>query len=294
LLCTELQVRNEELLGDYENPISDIRNFQKAVRFADIEYKAVLESYAEKIRERFQQEQERKYRRLAEETKTASTEDDWRQLVMQFQEMGGYRNTAILAEQCEDRCRKLKKRREEQERIEQERHDEEERHERIEREIREKVERTRKEKERIEREHSAVKDLYHSTGMRFLEERQYDEALNAFEMAMENNSDNAETFYYAAICRLQGKKAFSAQRHEIEAIEKDIIQAIKIADRKGDSKGIYLYFRAYIKYDYFERKSFNTSPTYRELLEQAIDAGISSHEVNQLFSILGVSRPEAL
>lgn len=58
--------------------------------------------------ERIQQEQERKqkeqYLRLGEDLKTATTEEDWQKLADQFRKMSGYKNTAELASQCENRA----------------------------------------------------------------------------------------------------------------------------------------------------------------------------------------------
>ena len=134
-----------------------------------------------------------------------------------------------------------------------------------------------------------AKDLNNSIAFCYLKLKLYDKALSAFEKAMEENFDNSETFFYAAICLLKGKKAFLAQRSEINKIEEYINAALMI-----ESKGIYYYFLAYIKYDYFERKSLNTAPTYREALAQANASGFSPLDIEQLFGILGVSRPEVL
>ena len=43
-----------------------------------------------------------------------------------------------------------------------------------------------------------------------------------------------------------------------------------------------------------KRKFFNTSPTWREALQNAKAAGLSPVDVEQLYGILGVSRPEVL
>ena len=56
LLCAELNVSNEKLLGDLAVPISEQRNFQRAIRFADATYKTKIEYYDIKIRERIQKE----------------------------------------------------------------------------------------------------------------------------------------------------------------------------------------------------------------------------------------------
>jgi tetratricopeptide (TPR) repeat protein len=135
-----------------------------------------------------------------------------------------------------------------------------------------------------------AKDLNNSIAMCYLKLGLHDKALGAFEKAMEDNFDNSETFFYAAICLLKGKKAFLLQRPEIDRIEKYINAALAIEPNKG----IYHYFLAYIKYDYFERKSLNTTPNYREVLAQAKSSGLSPLDAEQLFGILGVSRPEGL
>ena len=134
-----------------------------------------------------------------------------------------------------------------------------------------------------------AKDLNNSIAMCYLKLKLYDKALSAFEKAMEDNFDNSETLFYAAICLLGGKKAFLAQRPEIDKIEEYINAALMIEPR-----GIYHYFLAYIKYDYFSRKSFNTSPTYQEALANANELGVSLHDIEQLYGILYVPRPETL
>lgn len=132
-------------------------------------------------------------------------------------------------------------------------------------------------------------DLNKSIAMCYLKLKLYDKALLAFERAMEDNFDNSETFFYAAICLLQGKKAFLAPRSSIDKIEEYINAALMI-----EPKGIYYYFHAYIKYDYFQRKSYKTQPTFQELLTEADQAGVSEYDKEQLFAILGVARPEVL
>jgi tetratricopeptide (TPR) repeat protein len=123
--------------------------------------------------------------------------------------------------------------------------------------------------------------------MCYIKLKLFDKAVSAFEIAMEDNFDNPETFFYAAISLLGGKKAFLAQRSQIDKIEEYINAALMIEPR-----GIFYYLLAYIKYDFFSRKFFNTSPTYQEALAQANGAGVSPYDIEQLFGILGVERPE--
>ena len=134
-----------------------------------------------------------------------------------------------------------------------------------------------------------AKDLNNAVALCYLKLKLYEKAFGAFEKAIENNFDNPETYFYAAICLLGGKKAFLAQRSVIDKIEEYLNAALAIEPR-----GIFYYFLAYIKYDYFSRKFFKTSPTYQEALKDANDAGVSPYDIEQLFGILNVSRPDAL
>lgn len=134
-----------------------------------------------------------------------------------------------------------------------------------------------------------ARDLNNGIALCYLKLKLYDKAADAFNKAMEDNFDDSETFFYAAVCLLKGKKAFLTPRSEIDKIEEYLNAALMIEPR-----GVYYYFHAYIKHDYFERKSLNTTPTSRELLMQAGSSGISPHDIEQLFGILGVPRPETI
>ncbi len=129
-----------------------------------------------------------------------------------------------------------------------------------------------------------------STALHFLKQKQYDNALRELEKAKVDQPDNAALFFYAAVCRLKGKKAFLVQRTEIGKIEEDINTALMIVPKKG----IFHYFQAYIKYDYYERKSLRTTPTYREAPAQAAATGLSTDEVDRFYTLLGVPKPDAL
>jgi len=116
-----------------------------------------------------------------------------------------------------------------------------------------------------------------------------EKALEFFEKAIAENFDDSESYFYAAICLLNGKKAFLTKRDVIDKILEYIEAALMI-----EPKGIYYYFLAYIKYDFFARKRFKTSPDYNECLATAYNDGLSQFDIDQLYSILGVSRPDEL
>lgn len=129
-------------------------------------------------------------------------------------------------------------------------------------------------------------ELNNSIAMCYLKLKLYDKALPAFELAMEDNFDNSETFFYAAVCLLKGKKAFLAQRADIDKAIEYINAALMIEPR-----GIYYYFLSYIKYDYFERKYLNTSPNYQECFQMSCEMGTSEFDKEMLSNILGVACP---
>lgn len=130
------------------------------------------------------------------------------------------------------------------------------------------------------------KDINTSIAFCYLKLKLYDKALPAFEKAIEDNFDNAETFFYAAVCLLAGKMAFVQQRATIDKILEYINAANMI-----EPLGIYYYFSAYIKYDYFKRKFLKTSPSFEEDLSMAMDIGVSDFDIEQLFLILNVENP---
>lgn len=132
-------------------------------------------------------------------------------------------------------------------------------------------------------------DINKSIAMCYLKLKKYDDALRFFEKSIEDNFDDSESYFYVALCSLKGKKAFLNQRLDIDKALENINAAIMI-----EPKGVYYYFLAYLKYDYFERKHFKTDPNYRECLKKAVDMGLSEYDIEQVYNILGVSRPECL
>lgn len=132
-------------------------------------------------------------------------------------------------------------------------------------------------------------ELSRSVAMCYLKLRLYDKALEAFERAVETDFDHSETYFYAAVCLLKGKRPFMAVKSVIDRIEEYVNSALMI-----EPKGIYYYFLSYIKYDYYFLKKLRTSPDFEETLDYALDAGLSVYDVEQLFSVLGTQKPACL
>ena len=128
-----------------------------------------------------------------------------------------------------------------------------------------------------------------SSALRMLKSQSFAAAQSYFEKALASGANDPDIHYYKAICLLGGKKAYLQQRPTIDAVMKSINTAIALKP-----KGIYYYFMAYIKYDYFERKYLNINPNYRMTLQMAVIKGVTIAEINELYSIMGVPRPSCL
>ncbi|MBQ8693319.1 MAG: hypothetical protein IJ520_09260 [Synergistaceae bacterium] len=126
-------------------------------------------------------------------------------------------------------------------------------------------------------------------GFCYMRLKMYAQAQTCFQKAIDGGLMNSEIFFYMAVCMLDGKKAFVAKRPVIDKIQELIEAARAIND-----KGIYAYFHAYIKFDYFKRKSLITHPAYTELLSEAHRLGVSEHDIGILFGLLRVERPSGL
>ena len=57
--------------------------------------------------------------------------------------------------------------------------------------------------------------LNRAAALCYMKLKMYDKASQAFEKAIEDNLDDADSYFFAAISLLKGKKAFLAKRPEI-------------------------------------------------------------------------------
>lgn len=131
-------------------------------------------------------------------------------------------------------------------------------------------------------EHPDNKDLNTSVGLCFLRLKKYDQAIEYFEKAQAENFDDATPFFYAAVSRLKGRKPFLLNRPEIDATMTEIQAAMDIEPNAEQ-----YYFMSYIKRDYFKRKFLNTSPSWEEYMQEAVDNGLSPADVEDFHTMLG-------
>ena len=124
-------------------------------------------------------------------------------------------------------------------------------------------------------------------GVRFLTTKMYEQAQVCFEKAIQENLSDPEAYFYAAVAKLLGKRPFLASRKAINDIERYIEAALKYGER-----GVYYYFYAYVKYDYYEKKLLKSTPLFADLLAKALELGVTETEKKELFDLMGTEKPD--
>lgn len=124
---------------------------------------------------------------------------------------------------------------------------------------------------------------YFSQGVCYLKLKLYDKALESFENAISTDFTAADAYFYAAVCVLKGKRPFVLARADVEKAENYLENAVTFNDC-----GIYRYFQAFIRHDYYSRKFFKVSPDYKTYLSEAKKLGVSEKDVAELFDLLNL------
>ncbi len=132
-----------------------------------------------------------------------------------------------------------------------------------------------------------VADIPMALGLFYLANKGYQFAIPQFRKAIELDPMSSDAYFYLAVSLLEGKKPFLQQTATI----KDIVEQLGLAE-SIEPKPIYFYFHAYIAFDFYSRKFIKTSPGHIELKNQAISLGLSTADVNELFNMLKVSKPD--
>ncbi len=125
-------------------------------------------------------------------------------------------------------------------------------------------------------------DINLSMGMCLLKLNMYDKAYEKFDKVIEDNIDNPEAYFWAAVSLLKGKRPFLQPRQVVD-------QAIELANtaRILEDRGIFSYFIAYLKYDYYELKRLKQSPSYEEELQQASNS-VTQEDIKILAEMLKI------
>lgn len=127
-------------------------------------------------------------------------------------------------------------------------------------------------------------ELNSSIGMCFLKLSLYPEAVKHFEIAIEDDLRNSETYFYLGVALLEGKTAFLCPLAVIRRCEKYVQAAAKLEPR-----GVYYLMLAYIGASYYDRKFLNQEISSADYLETAWSNGLSPTDIRTFRDILGQS-----
>ena len=126
-------------------------------------------------------------------------------------------------------------------------------------------------------------------GMCLLKLNMYDKAFEKLNLAIEEEMDNSETYFWAAVALLKGKRPFITPKSVIDQAIEYTTTATMVENR-----GLYYFYLAYLKFDYYAMKKLNITPNYYEELENAKLNGVSVEDIRMLGEILKVEFPKEL
>ena len=131
-------------------------------------------------------------------------------------------------------------------------------------------------------EHPDNPEINLSMGMCLLKLNSYDKAEEKFNKAIEESIDNPEAYFWDAVCLLKGKRPFIQTRQIVD-------QAIDLTNtaRMLEDRGIFSYFIAYLKYDYYQLKRLKQEPSYKEELQRA-SSSVTQEDIRMLAEILKI------
>jgi tetratricopeptide (TPR) repeat protein len=123
--------------------------------------------------------------------------------------------------------------------------------------------------------------LNSALGMCYLKLGLYAEASDCLRKAMDEDIENSETYFYAAVALLEGKKAFLTPMATVRRAEEYLEAGIQLEPR-----GVYYLMLAYLAYDFDERKCLNRRVTYRDYLAQAVAHQLTQTDTTLLMEVL--------
>jgi hypothetical protein len=135
----------------------------------------------------------------------------------------------------------------------------------------------------------SAEELRHlSNGEHHLRLGLYAKALDDLKRAMDTDPENSEIYYLSAAATLEGRKAVTVPLARIRECEALIHCALRLEPR-----GLFYYFLAYLAFDYYERKGLRAPIPAHSLFQLAWEAGVTTEEIQSLFTLLSVRNPLA-
>lgn len=123
-------------------------------------------------------------------------------------------------------------------------------------------------------------------GTERLRSRLYKEAMEDFKVAMMEQPQKSQALFMSAVAMLGGRKAFLTPLANIQKAEEFLGAALLVEDR-----GIFHYFLAYLRLDFYERKSLSSRSPWQSSIDQAWRCGIDNDDIDALFSMLQTNNP---
>ncbi len=109
-LMAELNVRTRQQLADCKEPFDDRENFAKVIRFGNEKTEAEIRGYIAHINERNENERlQNLYDEAVISMNNAASMDAYKAVASMFQNISGFKNSDILAEQCLEKAENRRK-----------------------------------------------------------------------------------------------------------------------------------------------------------------------------------------
>ena len=109
-LMAELNVRTRQQLADCKEPFNNSENFAKVIRFGDDKIIAEMQGYVAHINERNENERlQNLYDKAVTYMINAFSKDEYKAVTSMFQNISGFKDSDILAEQCLEKAENCRK-----------------------------------------------------------------------------------------------------------------------------------------------------------------------------------------
>jgi len=105
-----------------------------------------------------------------------------------------------------------------------------------------------------------------------------------FDKAINLLSEDSDTFYYAAIALLNGKRPYLSSLPVIRKVVEYLELALSFSEQ-----GSYYYLQHLVHNDYFEKRQLNCSPSSAELYEKSLLFGLSDVDSTEISKMVGLN-----
>ena len=126
-------------------------------------------------------------------------------------------------------------------------------------------------------------ELFTAMGICQLQRGLYKFANNYFDKAIALLPEEGETYYYAALALLNGKRPFLSSLPVIKKATEYLQLAAELS-----GQGSYYYLHHLIHKDYYEKRKLKCSPTSAELLEMSLAHGLSDADSDEIHRLVGL------